>query len=198
MIPKRLIRTVPADTSAQIERFWLTACELHPDWEHVTLRDPIPREQFPITSSYWDTCETGAQLADLVRAEELFWRGGVYIDSDYECFQSFDVLTPLQGFAAWEDHEHIPNAVMGFEADHPALQQVLQLAIQRRDLGTWQAGVGVTTEVFKSRADMLLLPPGSFYAVPWRTAHRKPITSSMIRDNNPWGFGVHHYAHSWV
>jgi len=198
MIPPRLVRTVPAETSSRAEQWWQQACELHPTWAHVTLRDPINKQNFPITGALWKTCESGAQLADLVRAEELFWRGGVYIDSDFECFKPLDTLLRLEGFAAYEDDEFIPNAVMGFEPDHPAILKVLQLAIQRHERGTWEAGVGVTTEVFKDRTDMLLLPPASFYAVHWRTAHRKKLDSNTIRAQNPWAFGLHHYAHSWA
>lgn len=198
MIPRRLIRTVPAETSTKVEQWWQQACDLHPDWEHVTLRDPIDRDQFPITSGYWDTCESGAQLADLVRAEELFWRGGVYIDSDFECFTPFDPLLPLAGFAAWEDPERIPNAVMGFEPDHPALQEVLQLAIQRHHDGTWAAGVGVTTEVFQGRTDMLTLPPGAFFPYHWKNKDRADKTRTFLQLTNPWAFGAHHWAHSWA
>lgn len=197
MIPRRLIRTVPATTSDQVETWWNQACELHPDWEHVTLRDPVDRTKFPITSGYWDSCESGAQLADLIRAEELFWRGGIYIDSDFECFHPFTPLLPLAGFAAWEDTEHIPNAVMGFEPDHPALKQVLQFAIERHTMGTWESGVGVTTEVFQDRPDVLLLPPGSFYPYHWRSKSTATKTRAELELMNPWAFGAHHWAHSW-
>ena len=198
MIPKRLIRTVPAVTPTHVEQWWQQACDMHSDWEHVTLRDPIDRTQFPITSPYWDTCESGAQLADLVRAEELFWRGGVYIDSDYECLAPFTALLGLSGFAAWEDNERIPNAVMGFEPAHPALQEVLQLAIQRHNQGTWHAGVGVTTEVFKGRTDMLVLPPPAFYPIHWRVKRRPDRNNAALQSMHPWAFGVHHWAHSWA
>ena len=130
MIPHRLIRTVPKDTSADVERWWNQACELHPDWEHVTIREPVDRDQFPLTGHLFKTCETGAQKADLIRAEQLWWGGGVYIDSDYVAFRAFDILTALDGFAAYEDEQHIPNAVMGFKQNHPALERVIQLAIQ--------------------------------------------------------------------
>lgn len=196
-IPRRLIRTVPEAVDAEQERLWSIACALHPDWEHVTLRDPVDRQQFPTTRDYWDTCETGAQLADLIRAEELCARGGVYIDSDFLCLRPFDPLLPLAGFAAWEDVDHIPNACMGFEAGHPALRDVLILAIARHSRGTWEAGVGVTTEVFCAREDMLLLPPGSFYPVHWRTAHRHGIDVDRTILDNPWAFGIHLYKASW-
>lgn len=198
MIPRRLVRTVPAKTTDETEALWAAAIKLHPRWDHVTLRDPVDPDDFPITSSYWAACESGAQMADLIRAEDLHHRGGVYIDSDVEVLRPFDPLLGVPGFAAWEDKDHIPNAVMGFEAGHLALRHVLDLAIARRTRGTWVAGVGVTTEVFRQRDDMLLLPPGAFYPVHWREAHRhNNIDWKAVRTANPWTFAIHRYAASW-
>ena len=198
MIPRRLVRTVPAITDEHTEALWDIACGLHPDWEHVTLRDPVDREQFPLGSPDWDTCETGAQLADLIRAEELLHRGGVYLDSDVLVLRRFDALCGLDGFAAWEDEQHIPNAVLGFAPGHPALAEVLALAVARHSRGTWAAGVGVCTEVFTGRDDMALLPPGSFYPVPWQRAHRGNVNWAQVAADNPWAYAIHQYAGSWL
>lgn len=195
MIPSRLIRTVPEHTTDEVEQFWADAIALHPRWEHVTLRDPVNRDLFPITSPVWDTCESGAQLADLIRAEELFWRGGVYIDSDVEVYRPFGPLLDLQGFAGWDCVDYIPNAIMGFEPRHPAIRKVVALAVARHNLGTWPAGVGVTTEVFKGRNDMALFPPGAFYPVFWRDRDHTDWTK--VRAENPWAYCCHHAHHSW-
>lgn len=197
MIPRRLVRTVPTDTSPETEELWAKACALHPDWEHVTWRDPIDPQAFPITAPYWGGCETGAQLADLVRAEDLYHRGGWYIDSDVEILKPFDDLCGLNAVAAWEDHKHIPNAVLGFRPGHQALREVLDLAIARQHLGTWQAGVGVTTEVFK-RADVTLFPPQMFYPVRWQDAHHLTTNEwAEIARQNPWAYAIHRYRASW-
>lgn len=195
MIPRRLIRTVPADTTAEVERWWDSACAMHPDWEHVTLRDPVDRSKFPQTRHLWDSCESGAQLADLIRAEELFLRGGVYIDSDVEVYRSFEPLTGLRGFAGYDCVDYIPNAIMGFEAGHPAMRLVVAGAVTHHHDGTWRAGVGVTTEVFRGRDDMAIFPPGSFYPVFWRNARRTNFEQNRI--NNPWAYCTHHAHHSW-
>lgn len=197
MIPRRLVRTVPESTSDEVEDLWRKATELHPHWQHVTLRDPIDPQGFPITSPYWNDCETGAQFADLVRAEDLYHNGGFYIDSDVLMLKPFDVLCGMQAVVGWEDTQYIPNAVMGFTPGHPALKLVLDSAIARRHQGTWQAGVGVTTEVFKGRDDMVLLPPGSFYGVHWRQAHDRKVDWKRAAAQNPWAFALHLYKASW-
>lgn len=197
MIPKRLVRTVPAAVDPNAEELWQVATTLHPDWQHVTWRDPVDTTMFPITSPYWSDCETGAQLADLIRAEDLYHRGGWYIDSDMWMLKPLDDLCPLGAVAAWEDTKYVPNAVLGFTPNHPALQRVLELAVERRFCGTWNAGVGVTTQVFTSRSDVVLLPPQLFYPVHWREAHRGGVSWIAAAKANPWCYGIHKYAASW-
>jgi mannosyltransferase OCH1-like enzyme len=192
VIPKRLVRTVPEHTTDQVEGWWAQAIGLHPDWEHVTWREPVYPEFFPLTGHLFDSCESGAQKADLIRAEDLWWRGGIYLDSDVEVFKALDPFLGLSGCAGWEDAEHICNAVMAFEAAHPALEQVLKLAIQRHSEGTWAAGVGVFTEVMATRDDVLLLPPGTWF--PYHYKQRRPVN---VREMNPWAYTAHHWSHSW-
>jgi mannosyltransferase OCH1-like enzyme len=195
VIPRRLIRTVPTDTTSEVEAFWATAIDLHPGWDHVTLRDPIDPAQFPITSPYWERCSHGAQMAGLVRLEALLHHGGIYLDSDVELYRPLDALTHLPGFAGWEDAQTVPDAVLGFEAEHPAIDECLTLAIGRLEQGPWASGPGVTTEVLPGRPDVLLLPPGSFYPYHYSERH-------LRHDNHagahPYAFGAHHWAASWL
>ena len=197
MIPHRLVRTVPAVTSEHTEQLWDIATALHPDWEHVTHRDPVDRNAFPISSQFWDDCATGAQLADLIRIEDLLQNGGFYIDSDVLMCKPLDTLCGLSAVAAWEDERYVPNAVLGFVPGHPALFEILRLAIARQSLGTWTAGVGVCTEVLTGRDDITLLPPGSFYPVHWRQVHRGPVDWDEVARANPWAYAIHQYEASW-
>lgn len=194
MIPRRLVRVVPEKTTQECEVFWDRACRLHPFWDYITLRDPIDDSGFPMTRKCWDTCKSGAQLADLVRVEELYQRGGVYIDSDYEVLRSFEPLSALYGWAGWEDENVICNAVMGFEPRHWALLDVIEMAIQRHDLGTWESGVGTVTEVFRNCTDIVLLPPQALYPVHYK---HKGLIRLWERERHPWALGMHHWRHSW-
>lgn len=177
MIPARLLRTVPAQTSQEVEHFWSHACDLHLAWDHVTFRDPIDPKLFPLSSSYWDRCTSGAQLAGLVRLEALWHQGGIYLDSDCQLFRSLDPLREHQAFAAWEDENTVPDAVLGAEARHPAILACLQLALRRlgsdnqqntdwrTDSRAWSTGPGVTTTVLVDRPDVHLYAPIAFYPV---------------------------------
>lgn len=193
MIPARLIRTAPVITTGEQDRLWAMATGLHPDWEHVDLRNDCDPEPFPLTRSYWSACETGAQWADLVRFEELWHRGGVYIDSDVECYKPFDPLMGLPAFAGYETPQNVCIAVLGFPAQHPTMERAVELAIERRHLGTREAGMGTFQLVLGLYPhDVVLFPPAMFYPYLWTQQ-----CPSDLQDNNPWSFTVHHWAKSW-
>ena len=205
MIPRRLIRTVPAETSGEVESWWERACELHPGWERITYRDPIEPELFPVTAQLWSACTSGAQKAGLIRLEALARSGGIYLDSDVELWRPLTPLLGVQAFAGWEDPGVVPDAVLGAERAHPAIRECLALAMRRftsdsadwrTGSGAWGTGPGVTTTVLPGRDDVLLLPPGSFYPVHYTA--KAGADWAAERDLNPWAFGAHRWHASWL
>jgi len=205
MIPKRLIRTVPEQPSADQDGLWSSACDLHPTWEHLDLRDPLDLADFPRTSPFWDRCVSGAQMAGLIRLEALHRWGGIYIDSDVQLHRPLDSLLTLRAFAAHEDQTIVPDAVLGAEAGHPAIEACLTLALERltgdgkdwtNDRGPWSTGPGVTTTILPGRDDVLILGPDSFYPVHY--APRQTLERRLGRQEPaPWTFGTHRWAWSW-
>jgi hypothetical protein len=195
-IPRILHRTVPTETTAEVEGFWRAACLMHPEWEHRTWRDPLDPADFPETSPVWDRCTSGAQLAGLVRLEALWHHGGVYIDSDVEMYRPLDPLCGVAGFAGWEDARVVPDAVLGFTPQHPAVAEMIDLAYAavRDGHGAWKSGPGVTTTVLPGRRDVLLLPPGSMYPYHYTERHRR---GEDHRSKQPWALMAHHWHHSW-
>lgn len=205
MIPAVIHRSVPTVTSDEVEGWWASTIEMHPGWECLTWRDPLDPAEFPLTSPSWPLCQTGAQLAGLVRLELLLTRGGVWLDSDVEPYRPLDVLRHVPMFAAWEDDGVIPDAVLGAVPDHPAVAACLDLALLRlrsgetdwrTGSGAWATGPGVTTTVLQGRDDVLLLPPGSFY--PAHYQDKKRVRWSQVRASNPWAFGAHRWHASWL
>ncbi len=203
MIPPRLIRTVPTHTSEEAEAFWRTACDLHPGWGFMTFRDPIDPDDFPTTSPHWGRCQNGAQLAGLVRLEALYLHGGIYLDSDVELYRPLNPLLPLSCFAAWEDPNTVPDAVVGATAGHPAILACLTEAIRRltepdtgdwhTGNGAWSTGPGVFTALLPSRDDVTLLLPESFYPYHYTERHRRHDDH-----RGPDTYGAHHWAGSWL
>jgi mannosyltransferase OCH1-like enzyme len=198
MIPKNLIRTVPKVTAPKVETWWKWTTEIHQDWEHITYRDPIDRDLFPISSPYWDQCTHGAQMAGLIRLEAVWNLGGVYVDSDFQAYRSFAPLLGLSMFAGYEDQWVVPDAVFGAEAKHPALLECLSIAIELIELGRgpWDTGPGVFTDVLVRRQDVTLFPPSVFYPFHY-SVKNKPI-AKKYHGNDPWCIGAHHWNASWV
>jgi hypothetical protein len=196
VIPARLIRTLPNLSTPTVEAWWRGFGELHQGWETVTYRDPLDPRQFPLTADAWPRCTNGAQLAGLVRLEVLWHHGGVYVDSDVECLRPFTPLLGAAAFAGWEDPRVVPDAVLGAEAEHPAIGQCIELALQRLELGAWESGPGVTTEVLPGRPDVLLLPPGAFY--PYHYTRKEQDRRRDHASEQPWAFAAHHWHASWV
>lgn len=197
LIPRILHRTVPERTTAQVESFWQRAEQLHPGWEFKTYRDPLPITDWPLSAHLWNRCQNGAQKAGLIRLEALIRLGGVYIDSDVELYRPLDSLRFSPAFAAWEDAKVIPDAVLGCIPGHPAFVTMLDEALELvgRGAGAWDSGPGVSTRVLRGRPDVLLLPPGSFYPYHYREKHRAQENHAAAQ---PWAFGAHHWAASWV
>lgn len=211
MIPKRIIRTCPAEIVPWQEELWAETSALHPGWEMVTLRDPCPEEWFPLTAHLWNLCESGAQRAGLKRLEYLYHNGGFYIDSDFKIFKS---LTPLAwgraAIAAYEDAWIIPDAFLAAPPKHPAIEACLSLACDRLkgtayrerndwtdDQGTWSTGPGVTTKIFGGGDyHTLVLPVESFYPV-----HYDPRETLQQRlreyQPGPRTYGMHLWNWSW-
>ena len=195
-IPRRFIRTVPKETTGEVEGWWQEFADMHPGWDMVTWREPIDPADFPLVGRLLDQCTTGAQRADLIRLEALVTYGGFYSDSDVQPLRSFESLRPLRAVAAWEDETTIPNAVMGAEANNPAMVAALERTIRLNEEGadTWTCGAGTTTHVFRDHPDITLLPPGAFFPYHYLQKHRR---SEVTAESHPWSFCVHHWAHSW-
>lgn len=194
MIPSRIIRTVPEHTTEEIEAFWDLAVKLHPGWDMVTLRDPLDPDDFPLTEPHWSRCSKPAQYAGLVRLEAIYHHGGIYIDSDLELYRNLAPLLPLSCFASWEDRQTVPDFVFGAEQGHPAIAVLLDAALDCIEQGPWESGPGVFTRTLPGRCDTLLLPPGSFAPYHYTERHRRNEDHSV----NPWTFGAHHWAGSWL
>ncbi len=194
VIPRILHRTVPAETTDEVEGFWRKTQALHPGWEFRTYREPVDPADFPLTSDLWPRCQNGAQKAGLIRLEALFTHGGVYLDSDCEPFRSLEPLLHLQAFAAWEDETTVPDAVLGAKAGHPAFEEMIAKARSAIEGGAdaWLSGPGVTTETLPNRPDVLVLPPGAFYP-----HHYLEKNQAGARTSCPWVFVEHRWAHSW-
>jgi hypothetical protein len=197
-IPRILHRVVPETPNAVAEGWWARFAELHPTWRLMTHRDPLDPADWPLTSPHWSKATSGAQLADLVRLEALLRWGGVFVDADVQPIRPLDPLLGAEVFAAWEDSNTIPNAVLGARPDHPAIREMLALCIAQVGRDTWKGGPGATTKVLRGRDDTLLLGPDAFFAVHYNDPDRETKMRDFDPARHPWAFALHWYAGSWL
>lgn len=201
-IPRILHRTVPATTTDGVEAWWVEWQRLLPGWEFRTWREPCGPD-FPELAAPLAKCLTGAQRAGLIRLAVLVREGGVYMDSDVSPVATLEPLLALRAFAAWEDDNCVPDAVLGAEPGHPAFVEMLKMGVDRvlrpargrtRDQQVWDSGPGVSTAVLPGRPDVLCLPATSFYPVHYTEQARM---DGVVADPPKGCFGIHRWHHSW-
>ena len=196
MIPNILHRVAIGTPPESAERWWAKFKVLHPTWTLMTHTDDP--NNFPRTAPHWANCKKVAQQADLMRYEVLQQYGGVYVDWDVEPYKALDPFLGLQGFVACEAHDRAGNAVLGFEKDHPALEEILRVALKVADSNSpdiFAGGPVAVSKVCFGRGDVLTLPAGSFYQMDFSDRHR---TTRDGMFNFPWVYGVHRINASWL
>ncbi len=139
--------------SVENVRTWMAQ---HPDWtvKFWTDRDrPLPCrgmqkvfvKDFPF--SRLERCflqsQNYGEKSDILRYEILNHEGGVYVDHDANCLQSFHPLHTAYDFYCCLETPHEPfvgqtvtcgNGVIGARPNHPALRRVIDLIAQRWDI----------------------------------------------------------------
>jgi len=190
VIPKILHRVVPEEVPDRFEEFWQRFCAMHPDWEHLTWRDPLDPADWEL-GHLFDRCTAGAQLAGLVRLEVVWRHGGVYVDMDMEPLRPFDDLLAHQCFFGTEGNGVLTDAVFGAERHHPGIRACVDRFLD----GFWHPSPSVTgplhtTAVLGNRADVTVLPQHIFFPYLWTEPERAD-------EEFPDSYAVHRWNHSW-
>lgn len=195
MIPRRLIRCVPAVTPDDQEEYWHQWQQLHPSWEFVTYRDPIDPAGFPLLGDLFDQCVHGAQLAGLVRLEAVWHLGGIYVDADMEPLRAIDDLLVHPCFIGTEDGYHLTDAMFGAEPNHPGIRACID-RVKTLDMssGPGVTGPHNTTAVLKDRPDVTVLAQRMFYPY---TYLEKERAGEDFAETSPESYAVHRWAFSW-
>ena len=197
-IPRVLHRVWVGDgpIPGQFECFWDKWHALNPGWDFRTWRDG---DLGWLTNRHlFEGTESPAGRSDIARYEVLL-HGGLYVDCDVEPLKALDdELTDHRAIAARDDGVHICTAVMGCEANHPAVRYLV------RALPSWanqhrgsrpnlRTGPIFVTAKWKNRKDVTILPTEAFYPLPWAERHR--IKGGPYP---PGSYAVHHWAGSWL
>lgn len=190
-IPRIIHFTIPSNASEEQLKNIDTARELHPGWEILVWQDPVDQAPFRL-AKYWKKSNSGAQLADLIRLEVVFQRGGFYLDSDFVIQRSLEPLRMFEFVVASEDGAMLTNAFFGAVPQSAAAKKLIdELDGEEPD---WTVppyattGPSLFTRELKWRDDVTVLPRESFYPYNF---HERPTSPRL------WTYGLHLWHHSW-
>lgn len=138
--------------SVENVRTWIAK---HPDWEVKFWtdreREPpcfgmktilVKEFYFSRLARCYEESQNWGEKSDLLRYEILFKEGGVYVDHDANCLQSFEGLHKGFDFFCCLEPPHEPfvgrnitcgNAVIGSRPRHPTIDKVIDLVAKRWD-----------------------------------------------------------------
>ena len=158
------------------------------------------------------------EKSDVLRYEVLYYIGGLYVDTDFECLQCFDIFhTSCQLYSGMNFTTkvfNVFNGLIGSCKHHPVLGNCIQILHDRDPL---DAPFGKTPEAIfkrsgpqfftdcillaldnpKYRDGVVLFPATYFYPWPndflWKDKPHQ--IKSYLRTES---FGVHHWHMSWL
>lgn len=109
---------------------WL---KLNPDWEYILWTNENSKELKLVNQIYYDEETNWGAKSDILRYEILEQFGGVYVDIDFECIKSFDVLHHSCDFYAGllevkrlHNKARMANAIIGCPPHHFLLQKLIE------------------------------------------------------------------------
>ena len=181
-------------------RSWL---HFHPGWEMIHWNE----ENMPelINQKEFDQSKALSGKANVLRYEILRKFGGVYVDTDFECFGSLEQhLRGVRFFVGDMGFGLINNAIIGCEAEHPAVALLIRelpetFRARANGKSLYQSGPYFLTRILRtadlSEWDAVIFPREAFYGYSW--AHRYVFNQPFKRDDYPDALAIHHWAASW-
>ena len=169
--------------------------KLHPDWEMKLWTDKnMPKL---INQELFDVSPVVLR-SDIARFEILYKYGGVYIDTDFECYKNIEpIIKDLEIFSAGEKEGVIGNAIMGAIPTHPVMLKLIKKA-PKSIIKNHEYGPNVKTgPIFMTKTlsfeEIYVFGPEYFFPAP--PATNVPPNQGYLY---PKAYGMHHWAASWI
>lgn len=162
----------------------------HPDWKFKLWNED---NIFPLQNqAEFDSAGQPAQKADIARYEILLRKGGVYLDTDFECFKSIEpLLGNTPAFAAEEDDDSIAIGIIGAVQGHPLLQEVVDALPASFAAGgnpCQTTGPQLFTRLARGNEDLRVFDRQLFYPVHY---------NGRVWGGSENAYALHHWAKSW-
>ncbi|RBP50649.1 FkbM family methyltransferase [Arenicella xantha] len=227
MIPKIIHQTWKTE---QIPEQWKSFAESwklhHPDWDYIlwTNADGLRFVEsfYPKFLPTYLAYPHDIQRADAIRYLVIHHYGGLYVDLDFECLQSFEpLLNTKQLIAGFEPQKHanqqsrpemLCNALLASQPRSPFLQAVIDFLASNNTKGFAHDILATTGPVMlqsiyelSNKVGVDAHPAIRFYpfvnnAPELLRLAENSATSESIREElvNLGCFAVHHWANSWL
>jgi len=159
----------PAEMPEEHVYYGKTWEKFHPDWEMKLFTDKnMPVEKF-INKELYEK-ETLVTKVDIAKFELLRLDGGIFVDSDFECYKNIEpLLEDVDIFSCGEREGIIGNAILGSIPNHPTLTKVLKAMPEsikkNKDYGpNIRTGPTFLTRLLDYQKDLTVLRTGYFFS----------------------------------
>lgn len=189
----------------------LTWVRYNPEWEYKLWTDKDIDQLHLVNRALYDAASNYGEKSDIARCEILYRFGGLYVDTDFECFKPFDILHHCcdfyVGLNCVVDPLQVVNALIASAPGHPILKCYIESLAKNtkkyRNKGTlYTSGPFYFTECIMKMLpycspETVLFPTSYFY--PWPFTHRHEQSINQIRSwIRPESFAMHHWHLSWA
>lgn len=230
--PRILFQTWKSKTSIPANMaYWSSTCvSKNLSFTHILWDDAdnlrFVQEKFPWFLETYEGYDVEIKRADAIRYMFLYTYGGIYLDMDFECLQSFDTLLEEYSYydillgsitsnGNYANSMHtIPNAIMFSKPGHPFWLEVLQLLeLYSKDSKKGveeQTGPVVLKEAYLMSSyfyKIKILEPHILYPISWITDSAVRIESLHQKDllqltkdaltRYPNSYAITYWTHSW-
>jgi inositol phosphorylceramide mannosyltransferase catalytic subunit len=170
------------DKFAGYRQTWL---DHNPGWElRLWTEDNLPKGLR--RPEVYQRIRSPAERSDMLRLELLYRYGGVYVDTDFECFRSLEpLIEDVDFFVADIERGRVNNAIIGAVAGHPILDRALNEIRPREFFGYDKEAAGplFLDRLLKDYPGVKVFEKRYFYEK----------GEAARRD----GYALHHDANSW-
>lgn len=173
-----------------------TWVENHPGWEYWFWRDNNLKHL--VYQDLYDSADEIVLKANMLRIEVLNRYGGIYIDTDFECYKNIEPLVnDLDIFTCGEREGIVGNAFIGGIPGHPTWWKIMDgwaksMGANAQYPPTVRNGVVYLTKLL-NKDDITILPSHLFFPTPPGT-----ITERDLGELYPECYAHHHWAASWL
>lgn len=183
----------------------------NPDWQYYLWTEKEIDDLGLTNKNKYDAAINYGEKSDIARYEILYRFGGLYVDTDFECLQSFDLLHCLCDFyagIAYDKKFIVFNGLIGSKPGHPILKSCIDALFSApprgnnsvTDIMTRTGPYFFTSQILEhihAYEDKIVLFPVSYF-YPWPNYSLDVHSRDEIeRWFKPESLAVHHWHRSW-